>query len=125
MAYAGFAIFLLGIIFIIVAPINKKKNNRCSVQAQGMLIDSWKRKHGHTYLYSYDVDGTEYQIESVNLSPDAKEIGDDCTIWYNPKKPQDAQPFHYESNKIYNIILIIGIVMLPLGFLLTVLGMAR
>ena len=125
MAYAGFAIFLLGIIFIIVAPINKKKNNRCSAQTQGMLIDFWARRHGHTYLYSYTVDGTEYQVQSVNLSPEAKEIGDNCTIWYDPKKPKDAQPFHYESNKIYNIILIIGIVMLPLGFLLTVLGMAR
>ena len=31
----GFGLFLLGIIFMIVAPINKRKNRRCSAQTQG------------------------------------------------------------------------------------------
>ncbi len=125
MAYIGFMLFVLGIIFIIVAPINKKKNSRCSAKTQGKLLEIRKREHGHTYIYSYSVNGTEYQIRSVNRSPEVNSIGDSCTLWYDPAKPKAAQPFHYESTKIYTVILIIGIVLLLLGLLLLVIGVAR
>ena len=125
MAYIGFMLFVLGIIFIIVAPINRKKNSRCSAKAQGRLLEVRKREHGHTYIYSYSVNGTGYQIKSVNRSPEANNVGDSCTIWYDPAKPQAAQPFHYESGKIYTVILIIGIALILLGLLLLVIGVAR
>ncbi|MBO5999449.1 MAG: DUF3592 domain-containing protein [Lachnospiraceae bacterium] len=125
MAILGFMLFVLGLIFVIVAPINKKKNSRCSAQVQGKLTGIRKREHGHTYIYSYSVDGTEYQVKSVNSSPEASKIGDSCTIWYDPAKPKTAQPFHYESGKVYRIILIIGIVMILLGILLLVIGVSR
>ena len=130
MGIAGFALFVLGLIFIIVAPINKRKNSRCSAQTQGTLRDVRIREgsngsRGHTYYYSYNVDGIEYQLKSVNRSSEANNIGDNCTIWYNPAKPKDAQPFHYDSGKVYTIILIIGIVIILLGLILTVLGLGR
>ncbi len=79
---------------------------------------------GHMYIYSYIVNGIEYQTKSTICSPQIRKVGDSCTIWYNPKKPEDAQPFRYESAKVYNIILILGIVMVLLGIVLTVAGAA-
>ena len=122
---AGFSLFVLGLIFIIVSPINKKKNSRCSAQAEGKLIDIQRRNHGFWYFYSYEVNGTVYQVKSPNSSPQAKNVGDDCTIWYDPSKPENAQPFHYDSNKIYNVLLIIGIVMVLLGIVLFFYGIVK
>lgn len=126
----GFAIFVLGLIFVIVAPINKRKNTRCSAETQGTLINIIERRNSDgrlpsMYLYSYSVNGVEYQTKSTFHSSEADEVGDQCTIWYNPKKPQAAQPFHYGSTKIYNIILIVGIAMLVLGIVLTLYGVAH
>ncbi len=127
---AGFALFVMGIVFIIIAPINKRKNTRCSAETQGMLSDIQERYNSKgrlpcMYVYTYSVDGTEYQMKSTILSKQAKEIGDNCTIWYDPKKPKNAQPFHYGSTKVYTIILIIGIAMVVLGFCLIGAGLAQ
>lgn len=124
---AGFMLFVLGIVFIIIAPINRKRNARCSVQTEGRLMNILERENSNgplpdMYVYSYCIEGTEYQIKSTIRSPQANEIGDSCAIWYDPKKPKIAQPFHYSSSKIYKIILIIGIAMLVAGFVLFVLG---
>ena len=130
MAILGFMLFVLGIVFVIVAPINKKKNARCSMETQGILCgvrenDNSHGSNGHTYIYSYYVDGVEYRTKSTIFSSEANAVGDTCTIWYNPKKPKEAQPFHYASSKVYKIILIIGIVMILLGILLIMIGLAR
>ena len=130
MSYAGLFLFLLGIIFVIVAPINKRKNTRCSAEAQGMLCDihrSVNSKGSRTtkYIYSYFVDGTEYQIKSTILSKEAHNIGENCTIWYDPKKPGKAQPFHYASAKVYNIIILIGVAMILLGLFLIVFALGH
>ena len=130
MAVAGFAVFVLGLIFVIVAPINKRKNTRCTAEAQGRLSDIRRRVSSNgtrssMYFYSYFVDGIEYTIKSTILSSQAGNIGDSCTIWYDPKKPQTAQPFHYGSTKVYNIIIIIGAVMIPAGFVLIAMGLAK
>ena len=129
--------FVLGLVFVIVAPINRRKNARCSAQTEGVCSAqtegvlrniSGKRSSrssaGHMYIYSYIVNGIEYQTKSTICSPQIRKVGDSCTIWYNPKKPEDAQPFRYESAKVYNIILILGIVMVLLGIVLTVAGAA-
>ena len=125
----GFSMFILGLVFVIVAPINRRKNARCSAQTEGVLRDilgkrSSRSSAGHMYIYSYIVNGIEYQTKSTICSPQIRKVGDSCTIWYNPKKPEDAQPFRYESAKVYNIILILGIVMVLLGIVLTVAGAA-
>lgn len=127
MVVVGLVLFILGIIFVIVAPINKKKNARCSMQTQGTLKEKWEGDSSDgggvdTYLYSYYVDGIEYQTKSSICSPEANSIGDSCTIWYNPAKPKEAQPFHSDSDKGYKILIIIGIVMIPLGIILSFLG---
>ena len=44
----GFGLFLLGIIFMIVAPINKRKNRRCSAQTQGTLIKIFETENSDT-----------------------------------------------------------------------------
>lgn len=125
MAIAGFALFLLGIILIIVAPINKRKNARCSAETQGVLQEIRRREHGHTYLYSYSVDGVDYQLKSTICSKEPNNTGDTCTIWYDPARPKDAQPFRYESGKVYRIILLIGIALFLLGIVLTCIGLAH
>ena len=130
MAIAGFALFVMGIVFVIIAPINRRSNARRSEQAQGVLVDIGKRYNsksyvGNMYYYSYFVDGIEYKIKSTVCSSQANKVGDSCTIWYNPKKPKDAQPFHYGSAKVYRVILIIGIIMIPLGFFMMGAGLSQ
>ena len=125
----GFALFVLGIIFVIVAPINKRKNSRCSAETQGVMKDAVRRRNSsgatvYTYYYTYSVDGIEYEIKSTIHSKEADGVGDSCTIWYDPANPKKAQPFHYGSTKVYTIILIIGIVLIPLGLILTAAGAA-
>ena len=62
--------------------------------------------------YTYTVDGIEYQFKSTAINPHANRVGDQCPIWYNPKKPQIALEHRYGSNKLFNILIIVGIVML-------------
>ena len=116
MAIAGVALFLfgLGVILIIVAPIGMKKNNRCSAQTPGTLTAIRERYDSNGRLpslkvYSYEVNGVAYQLKSTALNPQADKVGDRCTIWYNPKKPQDALEYRHNSNKLFIILLIIGI----------------
>ncbi len=130
MGAAGFALFLLGICFVITAQIHKKKNARCSEQAKGMLVDIKRRYNSEgnlpdMYYYSYFVDGEEYQIKSTVRASGVHAVGEECTIWYNPKKLQDAQPFHYASSKVYRIILIAGIVMILAGIVLFLAGISN
>lgn len=129
-AIAGFALFVIGVIFIIVSPINKKKNARCSMQTKGILMKILEREDSDGPLpsmcvYSYYVDGIEYQLKSTAYNPQVDKVGDHCTIWYNPAKPKDAQSFHYDSDKVYKIILIIGIVMVLLGIFLIGFGFVQ
>lgn len=124
---AGFALFVMGVALMIIYPINKRKNTRCSAQTQGTLIDIYRRfnSDGYTgdgYLYTYFVDGVEYRLKSTVRSKEVSEIGDVCTIWYNPAKPKDAQPFHYSSNRVYTILLLVGIAMLLVGIVLIGVG---
>ena len=124
---AGFSLFLLGLIFMIVAPVNRRKNRRCSAQTQGTLMKIFETENSNTstgraYTYSYYVDGIEYKLRSSVRSPETHEVGDMGTIWYNPKKPKDAQAFRYESDKVYKILFFIGLAMLLLGLVLFVAG---
>ena len=113
---------------MIVAPVNMRKNRRCSAYTQGTLMKIFETENsntstGHAYIYSYSVDGVEYKLKSTVSSPETDKVGDTGTIWYNPKKPKDAQTFRYESDKIYKIIFISGIMMVLLGMVLFVVSM--
>ena len=95
----GLALFILGIVFVIIYPINKKKNDRCSAQTEGTLLEIYRsfNSNGYTgdgYLYSYYVNGIEYQLKSTVRSEQVEQVSDSCTIWYNPEKPKESQPFH-------------------------------
>lgn len=111
----GLFLFLLGIILVIVAPIGKHKNKRCSAQTQGTLTRLQERRNSKGVLatmkyYTYYVDGVEYHFNSTAINPHASKVGDQCPIWYDPKKPQVALEHRYASNKLFNILLIVGIV---------------
>ena len=115
MAFVIILLIFVGFILIISYPINKKKNARCTAQTQGMLRDIRRRydsdgRRKSKHVYSYQVDGVEYLLETLDHSLEVENIGDVCTIWYNPAKPQDAQAFR-GSDTYLKIILIIGIVM--------------
>lgn len=113
----GLFFFLLGLILVIVAPIGKHKNKRCSAQTQGTLINIRERYNSKGRLasmktYSYTVNGTQYLLNSTAINPHASRVGDQCPIWYNPKKPSVALEHRYASNKLFNILIIVGILML-------------
>ena len=124
----GLIVFFIGIILIISYPISKGKNKRCSAKTQGTLIDILETDNsqgtaaGSVHVYSYYVNGIEYQIRSTAINKEVNQAGDHCTIWYNPAKPKEAQEFHYDSNKVYTLILIVGIVMVLFGIILTLFG---
>ncbi len=118
--------FFMGVMLIIISPIMIKKNNRCSAKTHGLLTDILETGNsegpGYVYVYSYDVNGIEYQLKTPTRSPEAHDVGDDCTIWYNTEKPKDAAAYHYGSSKIFTILLIVGIVMVLACVALPVIG---
>lgn len=127
LAITSFISFSIGLILLICYPIIKGKNKRCSAQTEGMLVNIFETTDsdgnvGHGYIYSYCVNGIQYQLKSTALNKQVEKVGDHCTIWYNPAKPKEAQEFHYESDKVFKIILIIGIVLVVLAILLPIIG---
>ena len=126
---AGFALFILGIIFIILYVYIRRKHTRCSAQTQGILREIRKNRSEEPprdeYFYSYSVNGIDYQLKTFDRSPQTNVVGDHCTIWYNPAKPKDALAHHYDSLKIFKIFLISGIAMVPLGIILFMAGLAQ
>lgn len=126
MLIAGFVLFVIGVILIICYPINKIKNSRCTAQTQGVLVDirrrySSKGPRKSMHVYSYEVDGVDYRLKTLDHSLEAHKVGDECTIWYNPTKPQDAQAFH-GSDKYLRTLLLIGIALLLLSLVVTCVG---
>lgn len=126
----GLALFLLGIILIIVYAAVNGKHKRCSAKTQGTLIN-YQKGDGDgdhpvpdTYIYSYNVNGQEYKLKSADRSREINGVGDSCTIWYNPKKPSDAMAYRIQSSKTIKILLILGIIMIPVGLIVLVLGAA-
>lgn len=123
----GLFLFLLGLILVIVAPIGKRKNNRCSKQTEGTLIDVRERYDSNGRLpslniYSYTVNGTVYQLHSTAINPNAGKVGDRCPIWYDPKNPKNVLEYRYNNNKLFNILLIVGIVLLLSPIVLAVIA---
>lgn len=127
MGIGGVALFLfgIGVILVIVAPIGKKKNNRCSAQTQGTLVELRARYNSDgrlpsMHVYSYFVNGVEYRLKSTAINPNAANVGDTCPIWYDPKNPKDALEYRYTSNKLFNILLIVGIVLILASIVLPI-----
>lgn len=129
MLIAGFVVFFIGFVLIICYPINKRKNARCTAQTQGVFVGvrgryNSKGRLKDMHIYSYQVDGVEYHLKTLDHNLQVRKVGDHCTIWYNPAKPEDAQAFR-GSDKYLKILLIIGIVMFLLGILLTWIGFVQ
>ena len=67
------------------------------VEAQGTVVrleEHYSSDSGTSYspVYSYTVNGQQYEYESVNSSyPPAHEVGDVVTLLYNPDKPNKAR----------------------------------
>ena len=124
MAVAGFTLFALGVIFIFLYLYIRKKHTRCSAQTQGILKEIRENRADDSdigrdeYLYSYFVNGTEYQLKTFDSSPETEKAGDSCTIWYNPAKPKDSLAHRYDSLKYFKILLISGILMILLGIII-------
>ncbi len=130
MGMGGFALFLMGIILLISGAVGRRKNKRCSAQTEGVVTEVRERENSDTtlpsmYVYAYSVDGVEYRTKSTAYVKGVNGIGDTCTIWYNPKKPKDAQPFHSETGKAFRIILIIGIVLTLAGVVMMIVGLSQ
>ena len=121
----GFIVVIFGFCFLIAGLHLKSKNRRCSAQVQGTLTEIRKTRKrnsnsdSYRYYYSYSVDGQDYTLWADNgaSSTEAREVGDACTIWYNPSKPKDALAYHYDNNKFLNVCTVIGIVLIIGGFL--------
>lgn len=129
MLIAGFVLFATGLMLIICYPINKKKNSRCTEQTQGMLTEIQARFNSKgslkdMYVFSYQVDGVEYQLKTLDYDPQVSRVGDICTIWYNPEKPGDAQAFR-GSDKYLKTILMVGIALVLLGIILIGVGFVQ
>lgn len=129
MLIAGFVVFVVGLILVICYPYNKRKNARCTAQTQGVLREVRRRYNSEgnlkdMHVYSYQVNGVDYQLETIDHSMQANAVGDACAIWYNPAKPEDAQAFR-GSDKYLKVILLVGIALVVLGIVLTLAGLAQ
>ena len=126
-AIAGVVFLLLtvGVIFIIVFSVLKKKRDRCSMKTTGQLIEIQQTDidsaGGSFYVYSFSVNGIEYQLKTPESNKLANEVGDEVDIWYNPVKPQEAQAIHY-STKVFTIFIIIGILLVLIPIILFCIG---
>ena len=122
MAVLCFTLFLFGLMLIIIYLAVMKRHTRCTAQTQGTLKqirENISRDISRTeYHYSYSVNGTEYHLKTFDPSPQAGKIGDECIIWYDPKKPKVALAHRYKSYKAFKLLLIGGIVMIALTFLI-------
>ena len=122
----GFILIVFGFSSLIAGVHIKRKNARCTAQAKGTLTDIRKiYKRGsstssYRYYYSYSVDGQDYDMwaDQGSSSSEASEVGDACTIWYNPTKPKEAQAYHQENNKATNAFIAIGIILILVGLFL-------
>ena len=115
----GIVLWFVGLVFVISYPINKKKNARCTEQTQGTLVGFQERYNSSgrlpsEHVYSYSVDGVEYQFKSPEYNPGAQNIGDICTIWYDPERPEIAQAFR-GSAKYLKTLRNIGIALIIIG----------
>ena len=119
-------LFFLGICFIPVSIHVKNKNKRCTAKTRGILEDIQHVENSHggggtKYIYSYSVNGIEYR-RAAGPSTEAHNIGDSCTLWYNPNKPKEVMAYRYKSDKGLNILMIVGIVIVSLCVALLVVG---
>lgn len=122
----GLVVLFIGVILVICYPINKNKNNRCTAETKGVLENIQARFNSKgvqkpMHIYSYEVDGVRYELKTLDYSPQVAYVGDSCTIWFNPDKPEDAQAYR-GSDKYLKTLLYIGLALIPLGILLTIVG---
>ena len=117
---AGFVTLVLGIVLVICYAYNKRKNARCTAQTQGTLseiiVHDSDGSPKDVHIYTYDVNGVEYRLRTLDHSREAERVGDACPIWYNPRKPKDAQAYR-GTDSYLRIFLIIGLALIPIGII--------
>ena len=97
----GFALLIIGVCLLILAPIQAAQNKRRSAETTGNGSEV-RRKHGRkkgtTYYidFVYTVDGVQQELKRVKwpLEPDETK---EYTICYNPAKPKDAHVKEFRS----------------------------
>ena len=121
----GFALLILGICLLILAPVQASQNKRRSVETAGNISEVRSRrvrKKGTTYSidFAYTADGVRQELKKVKwpLAPDETK---EYTICYNPAKPKDAhvKEFRTSNPKVY---LTIGLILTAAAVLLLVAG---
>lgn len=123
----GLAILLSGIILLVLCPVLKGNNKRCSGQSQGKVEEIRETNMDGSardfYIYSYTVGGVVYTLETYEKSPQANNVGDECIIFYNPAKPKEAHAA-LASKTLMRALLISGIVMVPVGLIMILIGVS-
>ncbi len=133
MAVLGFVLFVLGLIFLIYAPIHALQNKRRSEEVIGKIsfVKEVLQKNStlahpmYDYFFTveYVLDGITHTTHS-NRQALRKNVGDEVTVCYNPKKPDDShvKEFHGATTKP---IVIAGLIILALGLILFVIGVIK
>ena len=131
MAVFGFVLFILGIIFLIYAPIHARQNKRRTASVPGNITYVKEVRQSNSsignpmydYFFTVDfvVDGVTHTTHSKRQAI-RKEVGEEVTIKYNPAKPDDCHinEFHGETTKP---IVIVGLVVTAVGLILFVAGL--
>lgn len=128
MAVLCFTLFLFGIMLIIIYLAVMHRHKRCSAQTQGTLTkirnNISREVSRDEYFYSFSVDGIEYHFKTFDRSPQTNNVGDKCTIWYDPKKPKVALAHHYDSYKAFKLLILGGVVMILLALIIPFVSLA-
>ena len=121
----GLTLVLIGVILLILAPVQSAQNKRRSAETTGNISEVRRkhvRKKGTTYYinFVFTVDGVQQELKRVKwpLEPDETK---EYTICYNPNKPKDAhvKEFRTANPKAF---LITGLILTVLGVLLAIVG---
>lgn len=62
-------------------------NNSAKTEARVKMV--LKRHRSITPVFEFTVKGKTYEFEGTNTSPDAYELNDKETVYYNPEDPND------------------------------------
>ncbi|MCR5002311.1 MAG: DUF3592 domain-containing protein [Lachnospiraceae bacterium] len=123
----GLALVIIGIIFIVLYNKQNKANKRQTARVQGTCIDIQDKGNDNGdfdstirhWRFKYMVDGKEYTTKYLLGIPGDPQIGDQVTLRYNPKKPEDSG-YDYQSDDKTHYIRTIGIVLLVIGIILAI-----
>ena len=129
MFVVGLSLVIVGIIFIVLYNKQNKANKRQTARVQGTCINIEDKVNNtgdiattntiRHWRFKYMVDGKEYTTKQLLGIPGDPQIGDQVTLRYNPKKPEDSG-YDFQSDDKTHYIRTIGIVLLVIGIILAI-----